>query len=228
MRIGVLCALEVESRPLAAEISVMSQETVAGTHIERGAKHGHDIFLCTFGVGPTAAAAAAQLLISQYRCSAIIIAGAAGNTDTLLPIGGAVIGKRVLFHDFDMEILSHYSPYSLYYESGERLVGYAKAACEALRIEYTVGTVATGNEFVCNKAKAMEIAHRTGCSCVEMESAAAAQVAAKNGASFLAVRVMSDNADEDIADLKKVIDMPYQSYAEESAAIVVAILKKIM
>ena len=62
MRIGVLCALEVESRPLAAEISVQSQETVAGTHVERGAKHGHDIFLCTFGVGPTAAAAAAQLL----------------------------------------------------------------------------------------------------------------------------------------------------------------------
>lgn len=228
MRIGILSAMLVESRPIAAAINAGGGEPVAGTLVEHGISHGNDVFVCTFGVGGASAAAATQLLISQYRCSAIIIAGAAGNTDRSLPIGGVVIGKRLVYHDFDMEILSHYPPETAVYNSDDRGIAAAEAACRALYLPYIVGTVATGNEFVCDKRKAMEIAGRTGCSAVEMESAAAAQVAAKNKVPFLAIRVMSDNADEAVKELRTVREMPYESYAEECADIVMGIIKKLL
>lgn len=227
MKIGVLCALKVESDPFLQEIGAVSEKEIAGATVVRGSKHGNDIFLCTFGCGPTAAAAAAQLLISEYGCGALLIAGTAGGTDARLGLNGAVIGKEVMFHDFDGEILKNYAPYTDVYPGNEKLVAYAESACRSLGINSVTGRVATGSSFICEHSRAMEICERTKCSCIDMESAGAAMIAMRNGVPLLAVRVISDNADESVAELKNVKDMPYSGYAEACSKILCEIIRKI-
>ena len=59
-----------------------------------------------------------------------------------------------------------------------------------------VGTVASGDQFVCQKNHKQEIIANTGAMCTEMEGAAIAHVAWRNGIPFTVIRAISDKADD--------------------------------
>ena len=58
-----------------------------------------------------------------------------------------------------------------------------------------MGRIASGDQFVADAGLKNQIIHRTGALCTEMEGAAIAQTAYRNGIPFVILRCISDKAD---------------------------------
>ena len=88
------------------------------------------------------------------------------------------------------------------------------------------GTIATGDRFVSGaEAKAAAIAATQG-DCVEMEGAAIAHVAAKNGIDCLVLRAISDNCDESY-DALSSREFDLEEYAKSASSIVLSIVRRL-
>lgn len=88
------------------------------------------------------------------------------------------------------------------------------------------GTIATGDRFVSGaEAKAAAIAATQG-DCVEMEGAAIAHVAAKNGIDCLVLRAISDNCDESY-DALSSREFGLEEYAKSASSLVLSIVRRL-
>lgn len=88
------------------------------------------------------------------------------------------------------------------------------------------GTIATGDRFVSGaEAKAGAIAATQG-DCVEMEGAAIAHVAAKNGIDCLVLRAISDNCDESY-DALSSREFDLEEYAKSASSLVLSIVRRL-
>lgn len=88
------------------------------------------------------------------------------------------------------------------------------------------GTIATGDRFVSGaEAKAAAIAATQG-DCVEMEGAAIAHVAAKNGIDCLVLRAISDNCDESY-DVLSSREFDLEEYAKSASSLVLSIVRRL-
>jgi adenosylhomocysteine nucleosidase len=91
---------------------------------------------------------------------------------------------------------------------------------------YLRGTIATGDRFVSGAdPKAAAIAATQG-DCVEMEGAAIAHVAAKNGIDCLVLRAISDNCDESY-DALSSREFDLEEYAKSASALVLSIIRRL-
>jgi adenosylhomocysteine nucleosidase len=82
------------------------------------------------------------------------------------------------------------------FPADEAMIGYACAAAEAVNPGHSrVGRVASGDLFVAEKCAKDRIIERTNAICTEMEGAAIAQTAYRNGVPFVIIRAISDKAD---------------------------------
>lgn len=88
------------------------------------------------------------------------------------------------------------------------------------------GTIATGDRFVSGaEAKTAAIAATQG-DCVEMEGAAIAHVAAKNGIDCLVLRTISDNCDESY-DALSSREFDLEEYAKSASSLVLSIVRRL-
>lgn len=88
------------------------------------------------------------------------------------------------------------------------------------------GTIATGDRFVSGaEAKTAAIAATQG-DCVEMEGAAIAHVAAKNGIDCLVLRAISDNCDESY-DALSSREFDLEEYAKSASSLVLSIVRRL-
>ena len=93
-------------------------------------------------------------------------------------------------------------------------------------LRYLRGTIATGDRFVSGaeaRAKAIEA---TAADCVEMEGAAVAHVAAKNGVDCLVLRAISDNCDE-AYDALSEREFDLDQYARSASSLTLAIIRRL-
>ena len=83
------------------------------------------------------------------------------------------------------------------FPADDTLLVYAFAAAEAVNPGHTrVGRVASGDQFVADPAVKEKIVANTQGLCTEMEGAAIAQTAYRNGIPFVILRAISDKADD--------------------------------
>ncbi len=216
MTLGIIGAMSDETKLIAAELAQRSEQQLAGVTVISGTLSGRKVCLCTCGVGKTCAAAACQLLIDRFGCELILNTGVAGNTDPSLGVGDTVIASDLVYHDADMVITSHYAPFTESFACDPDLVALAQSCCRREGARFKTARIASGDEFVCDSARKRDIIARTNCSCLEMEGAAIAHVAARNGVRFLVVRVMSDNADENVAGDKFSLELDLGDYCRSS------------
>ncbi|MEA4911910.1 MAG: 5'-methylthioadenosine/adenosylhomocysteine nucleosidase [Oscillospiraceae bacterium] len=223
MRIAVICAMEDEIKLLAQHMEKVQTLTECGVRVTRGNIAGHTVNLCIGGVGKANAAASAQYNISRFRCDMILNIGLAGSCAPL-PLGGCVVADKLVYHDYEMRWAAMDPPYKEFFTPDEKLSACAARALEKLNKPYVRGTVATGDQFIESSAVKNDIVARTGCACVEMEGCAVAHIAEKNGVPFAAVKVMSDNADEQ-GDAQFHETMSLGGYCAESSEIIRAMLE---
>ena len=88
----------------------------------------------------------------------------------------------------------------------------------------TVGTIATGDQFISSEEKRKWIEAIFHAACVEMEGAAVAQVCAVNNIPFVIIRSLSDLANEK-ADVEFEL---FAEYAAQTSNLIVREMLKIM
>jgi adenosylhomocysteine nucleosidase len=160
--------------------------------------------------GPVHAALGAQALVIRHQVDSLISFGSAGALAAGLSPGDLVVGQRAIAHDAGRFLGQRFEPAGVMgrdrhgrigfrraFEADPDLVESALAAAHALGDRAQVGTIVTGNQVVFATARKQWLRQTFDALAVEMETAAVAQVAVAHGLPWVAVRAISDSADDD-------------------------------
>ena len=209
-RTGIIAAMESEFRDLATSLDHERSEKIAGREILYGNLEGHPVALVLCGCGKVNAALSATLLAGHSKVDRILVTGLSGGLAQDLHVGDIVIADSFIQHDMDARPLfpQHEIPFEgfslieaesdlrqlLTKAAGEMLLEKCPLGLEAARIMQ--GLVATGDQFVSSQeGRSALIKALPKASCVDMESAAIAQVCRAADLPLGVMRVISDSAD---------------------------------
>lgn len=201
-KLGIIGAMDVEVATLKEQMENKQVHSIAGSEFCEGKLEGMDAVIVQCGVGKVNAALCAQVLCSCFGVTHIVNTGIAGSLNAQLDIGDFVVSSDAVYHDMDATNFGY--PMCqvpglsvLTFPADETLI---KLACEAVEAAHPghvrVGRVATGDQFVADKALKEKIIANTGAFCTEMEGAAIAHAAWKNNIPFVILRAISDKADD--------------------------------
>jgi adenosylhomocysteine nucleosidase len=180
------------------------------------------------GIGKVSAALTTQFLHDAFKPRCIVAIGLAGELNAEHSRGHVVIASAAMQHDLDARPLMPargvvpslgLAAINADAAVAEKLLVAAKRAVENPRIVRS-GLVLTGDQIITSQAAREAIARDFPDGlCVDMETAAVAQVAQQNLLPWGAVRVTSDKADETF-DLEDVIDFGVNTAGELFARII--------
>ena len=237
--IAIIGALEKEVAQIKEELAGAQVVEEAGLTVVSGEYAGLHVVATTAGMGTVNVAAATQHLISAHGAQAVIFSGIAGGLNPALHIDDVVIGERLRYLDTDTALIAESAPGLEEFASTPRLVDIAgQALADAGFVaagtadasgdvrQYLRGTIATGDRFVTGDTMRAAVIEVTQADCVEMEGAAVAHIAAKNGVDCLVLRAISDNCDEAYdAFCEREFDL--DSYARTASSLTLAIARRI-
>ena len=199
--IGVVVAMQSEADILLEEMQTQRFLTISGKNVHVGTAYGKEVAVCVCGVGKVNAALCVQILCDCYQVTHIVNTGVAGSLCAELDIGDLVISSNAMYHDVDCVhfgyTMGQMPGMPVFYEADKDMTKLAFAAAEAVNPGHNrIGRVASGDQFVAEKELKEKIISVTGALCTEMEGAAIAQAAYRNGIPFVIIRAISDKADD--------------------------------
>ncbi len=226
-KIGIIGAMQSEVDLLLSKMSEKTEREEYGSKYYSGKISGKDVVLVCSSIGKINAALNAQTLISVFGVDAIINSGVAGAAASDLSIYDVVVAKSAVYHDVDHSLYNRYFPFKTEFFCDEFLIEKCVLAIEEIgsqEYKHKIGKTATGDIFVTESAVKEAIIKKVSPDCIEMESAAIAQCCDSAGIPVLAIRSMSDDA-EDGAGVP--FDAFQQKAADIAATILVSLLAKI-
>ena len=201
-KLGIIGAMQVEVEILLAHMENKETKTMAGCIFYEGTLENLPCVVVQCGVGKVNAAMCAQILCSCYGVTHLVNTGIAGSLCADLDIGDLLVSSDAMYHDFDCVNFGY--PFgrvpgldTVAFPADKTMMDYAFAAAEAVNPGHTrIGRVASGDQFVADKDLKEKIIANTQGLCTEMEGAAIAQTAYRNGIPFVILRAISDKADD--------------------------------
>ena len=201
-KLGIIGAMQVEVEILLAGMENKEEKNIAGSAFYEGTLEGLPCVVVQCGVGKVNAAICAQILCSCYGVTHLVNTGIAGSLCADLDIGDLLVSSDAMYHDFDCVNFGY--PFgrvpgmdTVAFPADKTMMDYAFAAAEAVNPGHTkIGRVASGDQFVAEKALKEKIIANTRGLCTEMEGAAIAQTAYRNHLPFVILRAISDKADD--------------------------------
>ena len=226
--IGIIGAMDDEVRELISRLSDRRTECVSGIEFNVGELYGKKVVVAKCGVGKVFAAICAEAMIIKYAPALVVNTGVGGAIEKSLRPLDIVFADKLVQHDMDTSPIG--DPVGLisginrvYFETDKRALDVLTAAAEELKIKYSVGTVATGDKFIAEKADKERISDLFGASACEMEGGSIAHTAFVNKTPFMVVRAISDSADGDAS-------MDYPTFLPQavkiSTALTLALVEK--
>ena len=201
-KLGIIGAMRIEVETLLDKMENVTMTKHAWSEYYEGTLEGLPCVVVQCGVGKVNAAMCAQILCSCYGVTHLVNTGIAGSLCADLDIGDLVVSRDAMYHDFDCNAFGYPNGKVpgmdvIAFPADETLMGYAFQAAEAVNPGHTkIGRVASGDQFVAEKALKEKIIATTQGLCTEMEGAAIAQTAYRNGIPFVILRAISDKADD--------------------------------
>ena len=202
IKLGIIGAMTEEIETLVETLEDKKESCRTGSTFYEGKLAGLEVAIVQCGVGKVNAAMCTQTLCDLYGVTHLVNTGIAGSLCADLDIGDLVVSEDAMYHDVDAVHFGY--PYGKVpgmdvtaFPADKTMMEYAWAAAEAVNPGHTkIGRVASGDQFVAVKELKERIIANTGGLCTEMEGAAIAQVAYKNGLPFVILRAISDKADD--------------------------------
>ena len=200
-KLGIIGAMQVEVETLLGCMGEKEAREIAGSVFYEGILEGLPVVVVQCGVGKVNAAICAQILCSCYGVTHLVNTGIAGSLCAELDIGDLVVSRDAMYHDFDCGGFGY--PIgkvpgmdTVAFPGDEAMITLAYAAAEAVNPGHTrIGRAPSGDQFICDKQVKDRIIAHTQALCTEMEGAAIAQTAYRNGVPFVILRAISDKAD---------------------------------
>lgn len=204
MKLGIIGAMDVEVATLKENMENKIEKTIAGSVYAEGILEGLPVVIVQCGVGKVNAALCVQALCNCFGVTHIVNTGVAGSLNAELDIGDFVISKEAIYHDFDCHVINpNYSVGQVpgmavrAFPADEMLMKLAYTAANELCSGHAhIGTVASGDQFVCSKEQKETIVKNTNALCTEMEGAAISHAAYRNDVPVVVIRAISDKADD--------------------------------
>lgn len=216
---AILSALEDEQRGLIGELTDARLVRRAGRDFWLGHWHGRPVVLALSRIGKVAAATTATTLIEAFGAIRIVFTGVAGALGPDVRVGDVVVASHFVQHDMDASPLFPRFEIPLYRQSqfacDTALTTALLEACRKAVQEHGraagvsapagprvhLGLIASGDRFIATAQSSRDVQQALrDCAmeplAVEMEGAAVAQVCLDYGIAFVAVRAISDRADD--------------------------------
>jgi adenosylhomocysteine nucleosidase len=234
-----------EIAPVEERLRPATVTQIQGVVFTSGSIDGTPIVAARAGAGKVNAAFAATLLVDHFTPSAVIFTGTAGAIDTELNPGDVVIGTAVGYHDFGNITADGFvrSPTRnaasgkldppLFPADPELLAAARRAAATvkpskgpdstdtSVPPHIREGVIVTGDAFLANPARRVELRRELNASAVEMEGAAVAQVCARFGVPAIVIRSITDHADGGAANnYRRYVDVAARNAAELTLALI--------
>lgn len=196
MRIGLIAALEEEAEAVFPSAGERVQSgPLALRHL---AVAGHDLVIAVSGVGKVNAALAASWLVAREGAALLLVTGTAGRIAA--GAGGAYWIESAVQHDYGAERSQGF----VHYSAGAWPIGPASVEPFLAMPDPGLGLpharAASGDAFIECPDHARFLAEGLSAELVDMETAAVAQVAARCGLPWAAIRAVSDGANGESAD----------------------------
>ena len=200
-KLGIIGAMEQEVETLLQLMENKKETEKAGSVFYDGILEGLPVTVVQCGVGKVNAAMCTQILCDCFGVTCLVNTGIAGSLSNDLDIADLVVSRDAMYHDFDCVHFGY--PYAkvpgmdvIAFPADDALMAYAFSAAEAVNPGHTkIGRIASGDQFIADKEKKDFIIEKTQALCTEMEGAAIAQTAYRNGVPFVILRAISDKAD---------------------------------
>jgi adenosylhomocysteine nucleosidase len=192
-------ASELELRGLRRMIEVDRKEVHGGKLFYFGHVQEKDVCLVRTGAGRKNAASAARKIQSLLQPDFVVIAGAAGALDPAFELGAVVIVESVVRENISDEICRA-----------------TEAASQALVVLNTAGMKARAGRcfqvaaFMHRASDKQALHGKTGAHIVDMESAAFAVELQAAGVPYVNIRIVSDTAQRDTADMETLVRLRYR------------------
>ena len=210
----MIAALEQEAHGL---VSRMPRSETVGPRLS--VWEGGGLVVVVAGVGKVAAAMAAQFVCDVFKPRCVVAIGLAGALEENSRPGQVIVATGAAQHDFDarpltpargiipgLEIAVMHADSSV----AEKLLIAAQLESKHAR----TGIVVSGDQIITSAKVRDALAHEfADALCVDMETAAVAQVALRNSVPWSALRVTSDSADETF-DLRGVLGFGVSTAAD--------------
>ena len=191
--IAIITAMDVELENILSRLEDVKEVRRLGLFGYTGRLHGIEVIAAVCGVGKVCAAQCAQLLISEYKPSALLHSGIAGAVSPDLRHLDVVVARELTYRDMSEPTKRDFVPFGGYFVADPKLVTLLRKACP----ESHLGCIATGDLFVSSQSEKERLQRDFNALCAEMEGAAVAHVCAVNRVPFAVVRCISDLANDD-------------------------------
>lgn len=204
IKLGIIGAMSVEVETLKQNMEGVVTIERAGMTFYEGTLEQLPVVVVVCGVGKVNAALCVQVLCDCFEVTHVVNTGVAGSLRAELDIGDLVISDQAMYHDFDCHELNPNYPVGQVpglsvraFPADQELSRLAYDAAQQVHTGHAkIGTVATGDQFVCGKDRKQKIIVDTGALCTEMEGGAIAHAAWRNSVPFVVIRAISDKADD--------------------------------
>jgi adenosylhomocysteine nucleosidase len=219
--IAIVAAMHEELSALLALMPAEQRVRIAGRDFWIGHLHGQPVVAVLSRIGKVAAAVTATMLLERFAVRAVVFTGVAGGLAPGVNVGDVIVATELLQHDMDASPLfpkyevplMGLSRFKADAALGDALAAVAEgtlrdpvalvgqAAVDAFGLHSPKvhrGLLVSGDRFV-STAIESEALRRSlpDALAVEMEGAAVAQACRDYGVPFVAMRTISDRADDE-------------------------------
>ena len=198
--IGILGAMDMELQALLNDMEEKETEAISGFLFHKGKIAGRTVVIAKCGIGKVAAGICAQTMILRYAPSLLLHTGVAGTLTAALSVTDVAIGTKAVQHDMDTSPLG--DPVGLisginkiYFEADKKAAELLLSIAKEDGIRALGGTIASGDQFICDAGMKERIVKNFDAIACEMEGGAVAHAAYLNATPFVILRAISDSAD---------------------------------
>lgn len=205
--VAVLCPMDMEFRAVENVLGLWGDTLEGGFEEKHFSANGVDLILARCGVGKTFAAAKTQKVIMTYHPSHVIVCGVAGAVDPALDLFDVVVPDRVIHGDVYLGgplcktgVTESAMPMFRGNPAFSESEGFLPDRLGASAV-FKRGTLATLDAFA-EEDKKDELEKTCNAACIDMESAAVAQIATLWDVPFTVIRAMSDARTHSFGDFE--------------------------
>ena len=182
--VAILAALRREISPLEARTTISRRWRSGWFRAARGILDGTDVILASTGDGAENAASGARALLDHHPVRRVIVVGVAGALSPALAHGGLLLAREVLDESVPVS-----GPDSAWLQRALRGTGAIPA------------TIVSSRTILCTRRAKREAYHRLPRGTVagiDLETATFARAASERGIPYIALRAISDVAEESL------------------------------
>lgn len=196
-KVGIVSAMKLEIEYVLSKMEIIEEFELKNNLFYLGTYVGKEFVLVATGVGKVNAAVYTQILLDNFKCEYVINLGIAGGmSDKVKPLD-LVLGTSFAHHDVRTRQMEQLYPYMAKFNAHPTLVNFLNDPNEPI----LTGLIVSGESFIENDEKKLEIIKTFQPIAVDMETSSIAHCCYINEQPFIALRGISDLANHDTTEV---------------------------